>query len=297
MTVQCRVFGIIGVASFSILGGARVSAAPPGQVENQGGPRLVCVAHGKMVVRRAFQSQTQPPSANDRAAWKAGEEKPVKISPDGKYQAVEYASDAGRPEALQGMQSSFHILSGRQEVMSGESILHVIDSEGADNMFTFEGWLPDSKHFVVAANSHTSTSNFASRCTVDIGTHKSIAFNGWLSPKGRIALVSSQERLMKGDDSKDFDERGKSRGWVYTGPKCYLVNPPANLSSYRFRASAGKLLRLHSTSFFLTPTEKVEFSSDEQWALCNRYQEAFVISLTTAVVTHLSGLNAHFTNE
>jgi hypothetical protein len=242
-------------------------------------PTIALISHGRVVVTTPGVAMTSPATLAQKWQWQSLSDEPATISPNGRYRFD--AHQTGVYDARSGL-----VVLSPSRIKSSVSDSHIFHPDH------FSGWLPDSAHFSLTNYDANSSAEYAIRSILSVQPTKAIAFNGWMSDDGRVAIVPNTEGSI--NDCLPYSASLDQPGSHVTETKLtfYTAVLPSNVEAYRFTNARRKKLMLtgHPLRLNVGRTQ-VEFSPDDRWAICDR---SILVDLKTGVARKLPGKSAHF---
>ena len=278
--------------------------------------KVAFVVKGKLMVQNASAGKTRAANAAEKRKWRSVSGRINPVSPDGKYRMIGMGNlDDGSRDQI------FRIVEAKsgKVVMDANAVAKAVinfDGDAGDKIF-FDGWLPDSRHFAEFKSSHVSGGAEFARAVIDIKTKTRIAFNGWLAPNGKTALVSDQAGLMQ--DYVDYNSRDGDGINEVLGIRKWFTVSIKSLKNYRLGALQNRPLRWQKKPFAITGQVLatndygnnrgqrpllVQFSPNGDWALLRSYYSSeqtpkgfplyYLASISTGKMHKIPGTNAKF---
>lgn len=268
---------------------------------------------GNVIVQSVSGGSTRKATSSEISSWKGHSSLLSTTSPDGRYQVSKVElEDKGV--------TVFRVIRVRdgRVVLGSTDISRLMSQEFfAGNWLYFNGWLPDSGEIGISTNSHTSSSGFWEHGVIDLPSRRLIAFNGFVSPNMKFAIVPGKPgRIEETFENNEVEpgHRLETKGDI----RWYVTALPRNIGSYHFSSARARPMLLNGKPFPFffeiikrmteeDPTQQhsaVIFSSEGRWAICHashyipqlqRFVDVdYLVSMTTGIVHKLPGSQTRF---
>ena len=269
--------------------------------------------NGHLATQSVLGGSTRKSTNIEITSWKAQPNLLAITSPDGRYKVSQVKLEDQSTNAFQVLR-----VHDERLILSAKVLAASIDDGNNIDGLYFNGWLPNSRQMVISANSHISSDDFARFGIIDIPSGRLIAFNGFVSPNMRYAIVSGKSGKIE-EDFRHYEDEPRHEVRTKGDIRWYVVPLLHNISNYHFSSTQAKpiLLEHKPFPFFYEvirgmseddPSRQyksIDFSPDGQWAICHIkdystrlqkfvYDVDYLVSMTTGMMRKLPGSQTHF---